>query len=77
MSTGTGFKSVTALAPLAFESAALTACTATVFGFGSVAGAEYMPDELIVPVAEAPPVTPLTCQVTDAFDEPVTVALND
>jgi hypothetical protein len=75
-STGTGFNSVTALAPLALESAALTACTVTVFGFGKLAGAEYMPDELIVPVDELPPVTPFTCQVTDVFDEPLTVALN-
>ena len=37
--TGVGFQSVTALWPAAPESAALTACTVTVLGLGSVAGA--------------------------------------
>ena len=76
VSTGTGFHSVTALCPAALESAMLTACTVTVFGLGRVAGAVYTPDALIVPVDAAPPVTLLTCQVTDEFDDPVTVALN-
>jgi hypothetical protein len=31
---------------------------------------------VIVPVAAAPPVTPFTCQFTDVFDDPVTVAVN-
>jgi len=39
VSTGVGFQSVTALCPAAPESALLTACTVTVFGFGNVAGA--------------------------------------
>jgi hypothetical protein len=34
-----------------------------------------MPAELIVPIAALPPVTPFTCQVTEVFDDPVTVAL--
>jgi hypothetical protein len=75
LSTGTGFKRVTTLAPLALESAALTACTVTLFGLGTLAGAEYIPDEFIVPVTALPPATPFTCQVTDVFDEPVTAAL--
>jgi hypothetical protein len=36
-----------------------------------------MPDALIVPVAELPPVTPFNCQVTAVFDVPDTVALKD
>jgi hypothetical protein len=74
-STGTGFSSVTALCPEALELAILTACTVTEFGLGNVAGARYTPDALIVPVAIAPPLTPLTSQVTDVFDVPVTVAV--
>ena len=35
---GTGLRSVTALVPVAEESAALTAVIVTVFGFGSAAG---------------------------------------
>jgi hypothetical protein len=76
VSTGTGFQSVTALWPAALESAMLTACTVTEFGLGNAAGAVYTPDALIVPVEAAPPVTPFTCQVTDMFEVPVTVALN-
>jgi hypothetical protein len=44
---------------------------------GTVFGALYRPDELIVPAAALPPATPFTCQVTEVFVEPVTVALND
>jgi hypothetical protein len=47
-----------------------------VFGLGKVAGAVYTPVELIVPVEAAPPVTLLTCQVTEVLAEPVTVAVN-
>jgi hypothetical protein len=36
-----------------------------------------MPDELIVPAAALPPVTPFTCQVTEVFVVPKTWALND
>jgi hypothetical protein len=35
----------------------------------------YIPDKLIVPVEALPPVTPFTCQVTEVFDVPATVAL--
>jgi hypothetical protein len=38
-STGIGFHSVTTLLPKELESAALTACTVTVFEFGTLAGA--------------------------------------
>lgn len=73
--TGIGFQSVTA--PLAFaeELAALIARTVTVLFAGTTEGAVYMPDALIVPVAELPPVTPFTCHVTAMFEVPDTVAL--
>ena len=73
-STGTGFCNVTALLPDAEASAELTARTVTVLELGTVAGAVYMPDALIVPVAALPPATPFTCQVTAVFDDPATVA---
>jgi hypothetical protein len=76
-STGTGFCNVTALLPVAVASAELTARTLTEPELGNVAGARYMPDELIVPAAAEPPATPFTCQVTEVFDDPATVALND
>jgi hypothetical protein len=75
--TGTGFCKVTGLLPDADVLAALTAATVTAFELGSELGAEYAPDELIVPVEALPPVTPLTCQVTAEFDDPETVALKD
>jgi hypothetical protein len=77
VSTGTGFCNVTVLVPDAVASAALTAPTVTVLEAGTVFGAVYMPDELIVPVAALPPATPFICQVTEVFDDPVTVALKD
>jgi hypothetical protein len=77
VSTGTGFCNVTALLPVAVASAELTARTVTVLELGTIAGAVYTPDELIVPVAALPSATPFTCQVTAVFDDPATVALND
>jgi hypothetical protein len=76
-STGTGFCNVTALLPVAEASAELTARTVTVLELGRVAGAVYMPDALIVPVAALPPATPFTCHVTAVFDDPATVAPKD
>jgi hypothetical protein len=76
-STGAGFSKVTPLLPVALASAELTARTVIVFGLGSVFGAVYMPDELIVPAAALPPVTPFTCQVTEVFVVPKIWALND
>jgi hypothetical protein len=73
--TGTGFCKVTALLPVAEELAELTALTVTVLEPETVLGAVYKPEALIVPVAEAPPATPLTFQVTAVFEDPVTVAL--
>jgi len=75
--TSIGFCNVTVLPPVALESAELTARTVTVLEPWTAFGAVYMPDELIVPVAALPPVTPFTCQVTAEFDDPVTVALKD
>ena len=77
VSTGAGFCSVTSLVSVAVASAELTARTVTVLEPGTVFGALYRPEELIVPAAALPPATPFTCQVTEVFVEPVTVALND
>ena|SRR5260221_547147 len=79
VSTGMGFSRVTVPLPLpeTVASTALTARTVTVFEPGTLPGAVYKPEELIVPVVALPPVTPFTCQVTELFEEPVTVALND
>jgi len=75
-SAGTGFCRVTVLEDFALESAALTAARVTVFGLGTLAGALYNPDALIVPVLELPPVTPFTLQATPVFELPLTVAVN-
>ena len=72
---GIGFQSVTELVPLTVESAELVALTVTVLLDGATAGPVYTPDTLIVPVAEPPPVTLFTCQVTAEFDVPETAAL--
>jgi hypothetical protein len=77
VSTGNGFCKVTALLPDAVVSAEPTAPTVTVLELGTVVGAMNAPDELIIPVAALPPVTPFTCQVTEVFDDPATVALKD
>ena len=52
-------------------SAWLVAVTLTVTGFGRSAGAVYKPAALILPVPD-----PLTLQLTDVFELPVTVAEN-
>jgi hypothetical protein len=77
LSTGTGFQSVTALFPDALESAELTAETVKVFVAGTIAGAVYMPDELIVPVVVFPPVTPFTSQETCVLEVLATRAEKD
>jgi hypothetical protein len=58
-------------------SAADTAVTLTVAGEGTVIGAVYRPAPEIVPTVALPPATPLTCQVTAALLEFLTVAEND
>lgn len=76
VSSGAGLSNVTPLLPDALASAALKACTVTVPELGTLPGAVYRPEELIVPAEVLPPVTPFTCQVTEVFDDPLTVALN-
>jgi hypothetical protein len=77
VSTGTGFCNVTVLLPDALAPAELTAATVMMLEAGTVFGAVYAPDEPIVPVAALPPATPFTFQVTEVFDDPVTVTLKD
>ncbi len=74
--TGVGFQSVTVLLPDAEAFAALTALMVTTLELGTLPGAVYTPEELIRPLAALPPVTPFTCQLTDVFEVPLTVALN-
>src|SRR5579862_805122 len=57
-------------------SACEIAFTFTVGGVGSVAGATYTPNVLMVPTLLLPPFTLLTCQVTVVFVVLMTVALN-
>jgi hypothetical protein len=76
-STGRGFSKVRVLAPDAVASAELTARTVTVLEFGTMFGAVYKPEALIVPVAVFPPATPFTCHVTAVFEDPVMTALSD
>jgi hypothetical protein len=73
-STGVGFNSVTALVPLAEESAAATAFTVTLLGEGKVPGALYCPVAEIVPRAAEPPAVPFTNQLTAVFELPLTLA---
>jgi hypothetical protein len=63
---------VTLADPDFVASACEIAVTVTVAGFGTVAGAVYIPPLEILPFA----VPPLTLQVTAVFDVPVTVAMN-
>jgi len=53
-----------------------TAATVTVDGLGMEFGAVYNPVALIVPTVALPPVTLFTCQVTEVFVVPVTLAMN-
>ena len=77
LSDGIGLSTSTITLPLIDESLVLTAVTVTEFGLGSVAGAEYTPEPLIVPVVALPPAMLLTDQLTSLFGAPVTVAEND
>lgn len=74
--TGVGFHSVTLLFPTALESAALTASISTDPVFGKLAGAEYCPEEVIVPMLVDPPATWFTSQLTFPFEDPLTCAVN-
>lgn len=57
-------------------SACETAVTLTVAGFGTLAGAAYIPTEEIVPRVASPPLTPFTCQVTAVLAALETAAVN-
>jgi len=50
--------------------------TCTVAFAGTLAGAVYIPEVVMVPDVVFPPATPLTFQVTAAFEAPLTVAVN-
>src|SRR6185437_1433217 len=50
--------------------------TCTVAFAGTLAGAVYIPEVVVVPDAALPPATPLTFQVTAGFEAPLTVAVN-
>jgi len=61
---------------VAAGAARVVVVTVTVFVVGTVAGGVYRPLAEMVPVADAPPVTPLTCQRTAVLVVFVTVAVN-
>jgi len=67
---------VSAKEAVAVGAASVTTEIVTVFGEGMLDGGVYRPVVEIDPVAEAPPVTPLTCQSTEVSVVPVTVAVN-
>ena len=60
---------VTVAVPMDAGAATLAACTVTVAGFGTAAGAVYKPEEEMLPA-------PITLQVTAVFAELSTVAVN-
>lgn len=62
--------------PDAAGEATLTALTVTGLFAGSDAGGVYMPDAEMVPTELLPPVTLLTCHVTEVFVVFITVAVN-
>ena len=61
------FEMVTAAFAVLLGSATAVALTVTTAGFGTVFGARYRPDVLIVPTDPLPPLIPLTFQITDVF----------
>ncbi|MGH9775744.1 MAG: hypothetical protein ACRD50_12440 [Candidatus Acidiferrales bacterium] len=75
--TVTSLEMATLAEPLADGAAWLVAVTVTVAGFGSTAGAVYIPLADIVPMVEFPPATPFTLQETFVLLVPVTAAEND
>ena len=56
-------------------SAALAAVMVTAEEAGTDIGALYFPLREIVPTVELPPMMPLTLQITEVFELPVTVAV--
>jgi len=74
---GAGFVMVTTALPTAAGTALLVACTVTVAGDGTTAGAVYRPlIESIKPTELFPPIAPFTSQMTDGSLLPVTAAAN-
>jgi len=71
-----GAVSVTVATAVLVVSAWEIAVTVTVVVLGNLLGAVYKPFASMVPIIASPPFSPLTCQVTAVFVEPVTVALN-
>ena len=67
---------VTVAEPDFVLSATEIAVIVTVSCAGTVAGAVYSPPDVIVPTVALPPVTPLTCQVTEVSVALATVAVN-
>jgi hypothetical protein len=57
-------------------SAALVAVILILAGFGTMDGATYKPDPLMIPTVAFPPATPFTAHVRLLFVEPFTVAVN-
>jgi hypothetical protein len=74
--TAGGAVTVTTAVPDFVESACEVAMTVTVPPVGTVVGAVYSPDALIVPMLAALAEVLLTCQVTAVFVVPETVAVN-
>jgi hypothetical protein len=73
---GAGGWTVTVAVPVDDGLCALAACTVTLAGLGTAAGAVYKPALEIVPTVAFPPATLLTLQVTPVFAAPFTVAVN-
>jgi len=70
------FDTVTAALAVLLESAAAVALTVTTAGFGTLFGARYSPDVLIVPTDPLPPTMLFTFQIADVFPLFWTVAEN-
>ena len=75
METAIGAIVTVALADLA-GCATLVAVTVTAAGVGTEAGAVYKPEVVMVPTVLLPLVTPLTLQLTEVSEAPVTVTVN-
>jgi len=71
-----GAVTLTVAAPVFVASACEVAVTVTVPPVGTLVGAVYKPDALMVPMLAAPADVLLTCHVTAVFVVPVTVAAN-
>jgi hypothetical protein len=71
-----GAVTVTIAAPKGLVSAELMALTVIVAGVGTMAGAVYNPEVLMVPTVEFPPSTPFTDQMMVVLTGLTTVAVN-